>query len=105
MINSGYTLPVFATASAVAALQYLQNDYIQNQVNIDLIKPAELATINVEQIAKISDNQALAITRSYPGDNLDLTRDTPIWAIVTLTPNSETKLIIDGGKESVKLSI
>ncbi len=98
MINSGYTLPVFATASAVAALQYLQNDYIQNQVNIDLIKPAELATINIEQIAKISDNQALAITRSYPGDNLDLTRDTPIWAIVTLTPNSETKLIIDGGE-------
>jgi cobalt-precorrin-5B (C1)-methyltransferase len=98
MVNSGYTLPVFAAASAVAALQYLQNNYRANRVNIDLIKPAELATINVEQIAKISDNQALAITRSDPGDNLDLTRDTPIWAMVTLTPNSETKLIIDGGE-------
>lgn len=98
MINSGYTLPVFATASAVSALQYLQNNYEQNEVIIDLIQPAELATINIEQIAKISDNQALAITRSDPGDNLDLTRNTPIWAMVTLTPNHETKLIIEGGE-------
>ncbi|MBL1209987.1 cobalt-precorrin-5B (C(1))-methyltransferase CbiD [Geminocystis sp. GBBB08] len=98
MINYGYTLPVFATASAVSALQYLQNNYQQNQVIIDLIKPAKFATINIEQIAKINYNQALAITRSAPGDNLDLTRDTPIWAIVTLTPNTETKLIIEGGE-------
>jgi cobalt-precorrin-5B (C1)-methyltransferase len=98
MINSGYTLPVFATASAIAALQYLQNNYQNNQVEIDLIKPNKIVTIKVEQIAKISDNQALAITRSAPGNNLDLTRDTPIWAIVTLIPNLETKLIIDGGE-------
>ncbi|NCO76274.1 MAG: cobalt-precorrin-5B (C(1))-methyltransferase [Cyanobacteria bacterium] len=98
MVNSGYTLPVFATASAVAALQYLQNNYQNNQVEIDLIKPSEIATIKVEQIAKISDNQALAITKSNPGDNLDLTRDTPIWAIVTLTLNHETKLKINGGE-------
>lgn len=98
MINSGYTLPVFATASAVAALQYLQNNYQNHQVEIDLIKPAEIATIKIEQIAKISDHQALAVTKSDPGDNLDLTRDTPIWSIVTLTPNIETRLIIDGGE-------
>lgn len=98
MINSGYTLPVFATASAVASLQYLQNNYQNNQVEIDLIKPAKIVTIKIEQIAKINDNQALAITKSDPGDNLDLTRDTPIWAIVTLTPHTETKLIIDGGE-------
>lgn len=98
LANSGYTLPVFATASAVASLQYLQNNYQKNQVIIDLIKPSELVTIKVEQIAKISDNQALAITRSNPGDNLDLTCDTPIWSIVTLTPHHETKLIIEGGE-------
>ncbi|MGI0481921.1 cobalt-precorrin-5B (C(1))-methyltransferase CbiD [Geminocystis sp. CENA526] len=98
MINSGYTLPVFATASAVASLQYLQNNYQENQVIIDLVKPAELVTIKIEQIAKISDNQALSITRSDPGDNLDLTRDTPVWSLVTLTPHHETKLIIEGGE-------
>ncbi|BAQ63379.1 cobalt-precorrin-5B (C(1))-methyltransferase CbiD [Geminocystis sp. NIES-3709] len=98
MINSGYTLPVFATASAVSALQYLQGNYQNDQVEIDLIKPSKIVSIKIEQIAKISDNQALAITRSDPGDNLDLTRNTPIWSIVTLTPNNETKLIIEGGE-------
>ncbi|BAQ59656.1 cobalt-precorrin-6 synthase [Geminocystis sp. NIES-3708] len=98
MLNSGYTLPVFATASAIAALQYLQKTYQNNQVEINLIKPAEIATIKIEQVAKISENQALAITRSDPGDNLDLTRDTPIWAMVTLTPNNKTNLIIEGGE-------
>ncbi len=98
MVRSGYTLPVFACASAVAGLKYLQaNDPLQT-VAIDLIKPAEIANISIEQIAKISENQALAITRSDPGENLDLTRDTPIWAIVKLIPNSETKLIIEGGE-------
>lgn len=96
--NLGYTLPVFATASAVASLQYLQNIYQENQVIIDLIKPPEWVTINIEQIAKINDNQVLAITRSNPGDNLDLTRDTPVWSIVTLTPNHETLLNIEGGE-------
>jgi cobalt-precorrin-5B (C1)-methyltransferase len=98
MVRSGYTLPVFATASAVAALQYLQNDYSENQVQIDLINPPERATIAIDQIAKITDNQALAITRSDPGDNLDITRNTPIWAVVTLTPDTAKKIIIKGGE-------
>lgn len=98
MINSGYTLPVFATASTIASLQYLQNNYTPNQVEIDLIKPDKKVSIYIEQIAKLNNNQALAITRSDPGDNLDLTRNTPIWSMVTLTPNHETKLIIEGGE-------
>ena len=98
MMRSGYTLPVFATASAVAALKYLQNDYHNNEVAIDLINPPQIASIPIEQVAKISENQALAITRSDPGDNLDLTRNTPIWAIVKLTPYPEKKIIIEGGE-------
>ena len=98
MVRSGYTLPVFACASAVACLRYLQEDYPPQTVLIDLIEPVETASIEIEQIARIGDNQALAITRSDPGDNLDLTRDTPVWAIVKLIPNSEIKLIIEGGE-------
>ena len=98
MVRSGYTLPVFATASAVAALQYLQNDYQENQVKIDLINPHEIVAVTIEQIAKISDNQALAITRSDPGDNLDITRNTPIWVVVKLTPHSEKTIVIEGGE-------
>lgn len=98
MVKSGYTLPVFACASAVAGLQYLQGEYDSEIVAIDLINLPEMAKIKVAQIAKISQDQALAITYSDPGDNLDLTRDTPIWAIVKLIPNWETKLIIEGGE-------
>jgi cobalt-precorrin-5B (C1)-methyltransferase len=38
--------------------------------------------IPIAQLARISPNSALGITLSDPGDNLDLTRDTPIWAFV-----------------------
>ena len=88
--RSGYTLPVFACAAAVAALEYLQtrNQSIE-QVSIDLIDPTEIVNIPIEQIAILTDNSALAITRSDPGDNLDLTRNTPIWAMVEWWDSSE----------------
>ncbi|MCB8782839.1 cobalt-precorrin-5B (C(1))-methyltransferase CbiD [Planktothrix agardhii] len=88
--RSGYTLPVFACAAAMAALEYLQtrNQSIE-QVSIDLINPAETVNILIEQIAILTDNSALAITRSDPGDNLDLTRNTSIWAMVEWWDSSE----------------
>ena len=88
--RSGYTIPVFACAAAMAALEYLQtrNQSIE-QVSIDLINPAETVNILIEQIAILTDNSALAITRSDPGDNLDLTRNTPIWAMVEWWDSSE----------------
>ncbi len=98
MLNSGYTLPVFACASAVASLRYLQSNKAIKQVEIDLINPDKKIEIDIEQIAKIENNKALAITRSNPGDNLDLTRNTPIWALVKLTANSQSKIIINGGE-------
>ena len=86
--RSGYTLPVFACAAAVAALQYLQNkNQLIQQVTIDLIKPAQIVNIPIEQIACLTDYSVLAITRSDPGDNLDLTRNTPIWAMVEWVKN------------------
>lgn len=83
-MKSGYTLPVFACASAIAALQQLRNRGAINQVELDLINPAQIVQIEIEQVAKLSQNSALAITRSDPGDNLDLTRNTPVWAMVEL---------------------
>ena len=84
MVRSGYTLPVFACASAIAALQHLRSGTGIDRVQFDLINPAETVEISIEQVAKLSDRSALAITRSDPGDNLDLTRNTPIWAMVEL---------------------
>jgi cobalt-precorrin-5B (C1)-methyltransferase len=84
-MRSGYTLPVFATASAIAALTCLQQSDGSGSilvVDLDLITPAERVEISIEQVAVIQPGMALGITRSDPGDNLDLTRDTPIWAVV-----------------------
>ncbi|NES85230.1 MAG: cobalt-precorrin-5B (C(1))-methyltransferase [Moorea sp. SIO2B7] len=80
----GYTLPVFACAAAVAALQCLRQGQQVNTVSVDLIEPAQRVEIPIEQVAIIKKGMALAITRSDPGDNLDLTRNTPIWALVEL---------------------
>ena len=82
LIRSGYTLPVFACAAAVAALHWLRRGKSIQSVQIDLIEPPQTVEIPVEQIAGLRQGMALAITRSDPGDNLDLTRNTPIWALV-----------------------
>lgn len=95
--RSGYTLPVFACAAAVAALQELRQQQTQPFVTIDLIEPAVTVEIAIAQVARI-DGKALAIALSDPGDNLDLTRDTPVWALVELTPPSHPpKSSLEGG--------
>ncbi|MFM2313487.1 MAG: hypothetical protein RLZZ04_2763 [Cyanobacteriota bacterium] len=97
---SGYTLPVFACASAIAALRNLQQQCSPEQVTVNLIKPAKLAVIDIEQVAKIDEHCAIAITRSDPGDHLDITRHTPIWAKVNLSFNADSpqQIIIEGGE-------
>jgi len=77
----GYTLPVFACASAVAALHCLQGR-TGNTATLNLLDPPATAEIPIEQVARLDGDRALAITRSDPGDNLDLTRHTPVWALV-----------------------
>ena len=79
----GYTLPVFACASAIAALRHLQGLETQESVAVNLIKPNQTVNIPIEQVASLSSQSALAITRSDPGEHLDLTRNTPVWAKVT----------------------
>lgn len=99
---AGYTLPVFACASAIAALQHLQNKENNETVSLDLIEPHQTVTIPIQQVAKINSNTALGITLSEPGNNLDLTRNTPIWATVELrkdsNKNEQEQIIIKGGE-------
>ncbi|MCP2727605.1 cobalt-precorrin-5B (C(1))-methyltransferase CbiD [Limnofasciculus baicalensis] len=82
MTKSGYTLPVFATAAAIAAFHWLRKQKPLDTVSVNLIQPPEIAEIPIQQVAGIREGMALAITRSNPGDNLDMTRNTPIWAVV-----------------------
>ncbi|AFY45694.1 cobalt-precorrin-5B (C(1))-methyltransferase CbiD [Nostoc sp. PCC 7107] len=98
MTKAGYTLPVFACAGAIAALHWLRQRQPLPTVAVDLITPPQIAEIPIEQVAGVSANQALAITRSDPGDNLDLTRDTPIWTIVEWGGDTKSAVTIKGGE-------
>ncbi|MHC5599718.1 MAG: cobalt-precorrin-5B (C(1))-methyltransferase CbiD [Nostoc sp.] len=97
MSRSGYTLPVFACAAAVAALHWLRDRQSLTLASVDLIEPAQIAEIPIEQVAGLSESMALAIARSDPGDNLDLTKNTPIWALVEWREVGEA-VIIKGGE-------
>jgi cobalt-precorrin-5B (C1)-methyltransferase len=109
--RAGYTLPVFACAAALAALRHLhQNssspgsaltELALNCVAIDLLEPAQTVEIAIEQVACLGRHSALAVTRSDPGDNLDLTRDMPIWALVELNVLGQTESIVLQGGEGV----
>jgi len=79
----GYNLPVFACASAIAALNHLNDHQPTSTVTVDLIKPPQQVQIPIEQVARIDQQSALAITRSDPGEHLDITRNTPVWALIT----------------------
>ncbi|WP_427158247.1 cobalt-precorrin-5B (C(1))-methyltransferase CbiD [Aliinostoc sp. HNIBRCY26] len=98
MTRSGYTLPVFACAAAVAALRWLRERQPLVVVAVDLITPAQIAEIPIEQVTGLSEQMALAITRSDPGDNLDLTKDTPVWALVEWGGVGDEQVTIRGGE-------
>ncbi|MEM8720087.1 MAG: cobalt-precorrin-5B (C(1))-methyltransferase CbiD [Cyanobacteria bacterium P01_G01_bin.39] len=96
-MSTGYTLPVFACASAIAALRHLQQPSPVDQVEVNLLNPPRQVEIKIEQVAKIDADSAIAITRSDPGDHLDLTRNTPIWAKVDLVDNFTRQITLQGG--------
>jgi cobalt-precorrin-5B (C1)-methyltransferase len=99
--RSGYTLPVFACGAAIAALRYLRGETGFASVDLDLLNPDRQVEIPVEPGALIGSGQALGITRSDPGDNLDLTRHTPIWARVEWGGDDQTEAIELLGGEGI----
>jgi len=97
--RSGYTLPVFACAGAIAALHHLQKKQSDlSAVQLNLIRPDKTVEIPIEQLARLSNQSALAITRSDPGDNLDLTRHTPIWSVVRWADEQREQITLLGGE-------
>ncbi|NEQ51754.1 MAG: cobalt-precorrin-5B (C(1))-methyltransferase [Leptolyngbya sp. SIO3F4] len=115
MARAGYTLPVFAVAAAKAALIHLLSKKIEKgeQVSVAPLSNSEQeikvaidlspgnADIIIQQVASLDCTIALGICLSDPGDNLDLTRNTPIWAWVNLQKtNAETdnNLILEAGE-------
>jgi len=96
MARTGYTLPVFAVAAAKAALVRLQNSTDPPlSIVLDLLPGS--ADIPIHQVATLETTSALAITLSDPGDNLDLTRNTPIWAWVKTSQRQDQALVLEAG--------
>lgn len=98
--RAGYTLPVFACAAAIAALRRLQSpDAVISTVAVDLIEPAQTVAIPIDSSAPLPDGSVLAIAHSDPGDNLDLTRHTPIWAVAAWGASDQSEpLRIEAGE-------
>ena len=105
---SGYTLPVFACAAALAALRCLREG-IQSleSVSVNLLEPQITAEIPIEQASVLKTGTALGVTRSDPGENLDLTRNTPVWAMVELGRGSDGESVreSENGGESEQIVI
>lgn len=98
--RSGYTLPVFACAGAIAALKHLLDAGDRpHSITLDLLNPPQPAEIPIAQLAPLPDGSVLAITHSDPGDNLDLTRHTPLWSVVAWGSGDQSEAIqIEGGE-------
>ncbi|MFM7448324.1 MAG: cobalt-precorrin-5B (C(1))-methyltransferase CbiD [Leptolyngbyaceae cyanobacterium] len=97
----GYTLPVFACAAAIAALHRLQQGCATTDAMVDLLEPSQVVQIPIEQVVGLNDRQAIALTRSDPGDNLDLTRHTPVWALVEWVDQEQPGPVTIVGGEGV----
>ena len=100
-MKSGYVLPVFAIAAAKAAILTLRQE-IATSVQLNLLESGT-GEIAIAQSAIIDKNTALAIAISDPGDNLDLTSGTPVWAWVQLEELStgiepQQRLILEAGE-------
>ncbi|WP_026100652.1 cobalt-precorrin-5B (C(1))-methyltransferase CbiD [Synechococcus sp. PCC 7336] len=98
MARSGYTLPVFAVAAAKAALSHLLASPHRPDASVEVNLMPEVVEIPIEQVAELGEGAALAIARSDPGDNLDLTRNTPIWAYVQLVDRQQDALQLEAGE-------
>lgn len=99
--RTGYTLPVFACAAAIAALHWLYHKIALDTVTLDLMNPPQPAEVEIETVCGLKPGVALAIARSDPGDNLDLTRHTPIWAMVEWAPPTQIQPVVILGGEGI----
>jgi cobalt-precorrin-5B (C1)-methyltransferase len=80
MADSGYTLPVWAAAAAVAAVNQLNGLPFEPQARLRLQPGDDAETpISVYSAARLGTGRALGIAHCDPGERLDLTRGLPVW--------------------------
>ncbi len=84
MTSSGYTLPVWVAAAAVAAVRLLRGKEPAPAAVPLWLQPDQAGSlpqelIDVEAAALLAPDRALGISRCQPGDGLDLTRGLAVW--------------------------
>ena len=83
--RTGLTLPVWVAAAAKAALRCLLAEPFISVQTLERPDAAEPLSVAVQSAARLSGEQALAISRCDPGPGLDLTRDLEVWVRVAWT--------------------
>jgi len=83
---TGYSLPVWVTAVAMAATHCLRGEPFVSPVSVQFPQEATPRLLPVQQAAPLGADTALAMGRCQPGDHLDLTRDLPIWVLAERLP-------------------
>jgi cobalt-precorrin-5B (C1)-methyltransferase len=85
MTSSGYTLPVWVAAAAVAAVRLLRGEGPAPAAVPLVLQPDQAGAllqpepVGVEAAALLAPDRALGISRCQPGDGLDLTRGLAVW--------------------------
>lgn len=83
---TGYSLPVWVTAVAMAGLRCLRGEPFVSPVSVQLPQETTPHLLPVQQAAPLGADTTLAMGRCQPGDHLDLTRDLPIWVLAERAP-------------------
>ncbi len=81
-MSRGYTLPVWVTAAASAALAALRGEPFAACRGLELLEPAGRADLPVRAAARLGGGMALGEAICDPGEGLDLTRGLVVWALV-----------------------
>jgi cobalt-precorrin-5B (C1)-methyltransferase len=104
-MSRGYTLPVWVTAAASAALAALRREPFTACRRLDLLEPAGEADVPVRAAALLGEGTALGEAICEPGEGLDLTRGLVVWALLGWLEPAETgqqgdadRLVLEAGE-------
>ena len=89
---------MWVASAARAALQALLGNPFEPKQQVVQPDGGEPLLVPVRSAARLSDDQALAISRCDPGPGLDLTRDLEIWVRVAWTPSADQGLVLTPGE-------